>query len=255
MDLGQSILQFSRVISDGLVIFFPSYAYLASAVRTWTQAPRNGARSLWDSMSSLKGIFMEPAARKHFPLGECANGNQTQDTVDSVLEAYSAHIHSPPKGYHQLQSKSGFSDDTTRTGAILLAVINGSLSEGINFADRLGRGIIVVGLPFANPHSPEWKAKMEFLERRAPSASAASAASRDFYENACMRSVNQSIGRAIRHKDDYAAILLLDRRYEREGIRKKLPSWIQESLVVGGGDGFGGTMQRLRRFFDGKQSR
>ena len=33
------------------------------------------------------------------------------------------------------------------------------------------------------------------------------------YENLCMKAVNQSVGRAIRHKEDYAAILFLDHRF------------------------------------------
>ena len=35
------------------------------------------------------------------------------------------------------------------------------------------------------------------------------------YENLCMKAVNQSVGRAIRHKDDYAAIIFLDHRLVR----------------------------------------
>lgn len=200
---------------------------------------------------------MEPGARKHLNPASSTKTDQTPDTVDSVLEAYGAHIHSLPANTHSSTHRQDSNATSTspakgNKGAILLAVINGSLSEGINFADRLGRGVIVVGLPFANPHSPEWKAKAEFIEGREANPSAAAAASREFYEYTCMRSVNQSIGRAIRHKDDYAAILLLDRRYRREGIRKKLPGWIRESLVIAD-DGFGQTLEGLEKFFEGKR--
>ena len=60
-----------------------------------------------------------------------------------------------------------------------------------------------------------------------------------------MRAVNQSIGRAIRHKGvlhlfrcrhaqtitgDYAAIVLLDERFASARIQRKLPSWIQSEV-------------------------
>ncbi|PSN32822.1 ATP-dependent DNA helicase DDX11 [Blattella germanica] len=50
------------------------------------------------------------------------------------------------------------------------------------------------------------------------------------YENLCMKAVNQSIGRAVRHKNDYAAVLLLDQRYTRPHTQASLPAWIQKSL-------------------------
>jgi chromosome transmission fidelity protein 1 len=39
-------------------------------------------------------------------------------------------------------------------------------------------------------------------------------------------------GRAIRHRDDYAAIVLVDRRYAQAHIRAKLPAWIGDGLDV-----------------------
>ena len=78
------------------------------------------------------------------------------------------------------------------------------MSEGINFADDLARCVVVVGLPFANPSDPELVERMRYLDAHATAPSAGgsaggSAAGREYYENLCMRAVNQSIGeRAVR---------------------------------------------------------
>lgn len=53
---------------------------------------------------------------------------------------------------------------------------------------------------------------------------------RAFYEYSCMKAVNQCVGRAIRHRNDYAAILLIDDRYNRRSIKDLLPDWITVSL-------------------------
>jgi len=50
------------------------------------------------------------------------------------------------------------------------------------------------------------------------------------YENLCMKAVNQSVGRAVRHKNDYAAVLLVDQRYIRTHTQSALPGWIRTSL-------------------------
>ncbi|KAL9019463.1 MAG: hypothetical protein Q9185_003254 [Variospora sp. 1 TL-2023] len=143
-------------------------------------------------------------------------------------------------------------------GGILLSVVGGKLSEGINFSDKLGRGVAVVGLPFPNIHSAQWKAKLEYIERsivdRGGSSMEGKAAGREFYENACMRAVNQSIGRAIRHQKDFASILLLDRRYSIPRIGDKLPSWIKQALpLTNTAPAFSETVRELRKFFQAKQ--
>lgn len=45
-----------------------------------------------------------------------------------------------------------------------------------------------------------------------------------------MKSVNQCIGRAVRHRYDYASVLLVDHRYAKPHIQKLLPQWILSSL-------------------------
>ena len=46
----------------------------------------------------------------------------------------------------------------------------------------------------------------------------------------CIFVQNLSLGRAIRHKRDYATILLLDQRYGSTRIQKSFPGWISNRL-------------------------
>jgi chromosome transmission fidelity protein 1 len=55
---------------------------------------------------------------------------------------------------------------------------------------------------------------------------------REYYENLCLRVVNQSIGRSIRHVGDHAVILLLDARYSQPHIRAKLPGWMADRVTL-----------------------
>ena len=219
--LGNSIIEFGASIPDGLVVFFPSYAYLYQVVRRWQTKSKAGSKSLWEHLLDIKPIFRE---------------SKTTTGVDDVFIQYTQAI-------------------SAGKGGLLLSVIGGKLSEGINFADALGRGVIVVGLPFPNIQSAQWKAKLEYVERstieRGGGREEGKALAREFYENACMRAVNQSIGRVVRHKADYACILLLDGRYNSSRIQGKLPAWIRQGM----GDqsvsaDFRETVARVKAFFE-----
>ncbi|XP_015834926.2 ATP-dependent DNA helicase DDX11 [Tribolium castaneum] len=151
---------------------------------------------------------------------------QDSGSVDSVLKSYSDAVH-----------KS--------SGALLLSVVGGKLSEGLNFSDDLGRCVIVVGLPYANITAPDLKEKMSHLDKIEGSG-----AGKRFYESLCMKAVNQSIGRAVRHKNDYATILLLDERYNRTATKEALPDWIKKSLKV---CNFQDTFTNMRKFFEDRR--
>lgn len=129
----------------------------------------------------------------------------------------------------------------------------------------------MVGLPFPNSNTAEWRARLEHIETVArdsylagptegtPSTSTldtiAKAAGKEFYDNACMRAVNQSIGRAIRHREDYAVIVLLDKRYTLDRIASKLPKWIQDGMVRDRAEKpFVNTMASIGRFFRAKNA-
>ncbi|CAP35860.1 Protein CBR-CHL-1 [Caenorhabditis briggsae] len=105
-------------------------------------------------------------------------------------------------------------------GAILFAVMGGKMSEGINFSDELGRAVIVIGLPYPNKTGVELRERMRFLDSQMANGG------NMLYESMCMHSVNQSIGRAIRHRKDYAAVYLFDDRYALESTKSKLSAWI-----------------------------
>lgn len=222
-ELGAGIFAMCQIIPDGVVVFFPSYAYLDHVVDRW-QMRTGPAASVWDQLAGKKAVFQE---------------SRGSASVDDTLNQYSKAI-------------------DAGQGGLLLSVIGGKMSEGINFSDKLGRAVIVVGLPYPDINSTEWQAKITHIEKcavaRGASGAEAKAAGREFYENACMRAVNQSIGRAIRHRNDYASILLLDRRYETDRIKTKLPGWIRESLAGGViKKPFSDVAASLTAFFKGKE--
>jgi len=161
---------------------------------------------------------------------------------------------------------------------MLLAVIGAKLSEGLNFADDLARGVVIIGLPFANLGSPELRERLKYVKNLelqqgiSPKERGQKDAAAELYENMCMNAVNQSIGkyhfcfcissltrlldkfkgRAIRHRDDWASLLLVDRRYSTASIRNKLPKWIGNKVVIT--EGFGQTVREMGTFFRSKRS-
>lgn len=245
-DLGQTLVGVVGVVPDGTVAFFPSYAYLDHCVMEWKKG------NIWSSLNAHKSVFVE-ARRQTASTPTADSGtdsvtnNSKADGSDSILSAYTAAVRSTA--------------DTTHRGALLLAVTGGSLSEGINFSDELGRCIAVIGLPFPNPHSAEWKAKLVHVAakysadatKRGGGDVDGKQAARDFFENTAMRAVNQAVGRAIRHRGDYAAILLMDRRYTGRRVQEKLPGWIKESLVRDEVVDVGNVVGQVRAFFRQKQ--
>ncbi|CAG9766636.1 unnamed protein product [Ceutorhynchus assimilis] len=153
---------------------------------------------------------------------------QKSGSVDEVLEKYASTIRK------------------FKQNAIMFSVVGGKLSEGLNFSDDLGRCVIVVGLPYANIMAADLKEKMAFLDKNEGQG-----AGQQFYENLCMKSVNQCIGRAVRHKNDYATVLLLDERYGKLNICNALPGWIRRSLKVAGS---GEAFSMIDKFFAAKNN-
>lgn len=212
-ELANAVSNYCNIIPHGTVVFFPSYASLGATLDRWRQS---GAL---ERISKRKQLFYEP---RH------------AHQVEQVLTAYGAAVASP---------------GATR-GAILFAVVGGKLSEGINFSDDLARCVMMVGLPFPNIKSRELTERLAFVRQK--HAQDRRDIGQELYVNMCMRAVNQSIGRAIRHARDHAVFILLDRRYARPDIRARLPAWIRSRVAVH--TKFGTTIGAVAAFFRQKKN-
>ncbi|KAG2623821.1 hypothetical protein PVAP13_3KG081781 [Panicum virgatum] len=246
-ELGRFICNIVTVVAEGVVMFFSSYDYERRVYDAWTTA---GTIS---KICKKKHVFREP---------------RNSADVEAVLNKYKETIQSCKN-----------SQDTGINGALLLAVVGGKISEGINFSDGMGRCVIMVGLPYPSPSDVELIETIKHIETISSSflvgddkASGrkyddecelqpgynilrkCTKGGREYYENLCMKAVNQSIGRAIRHINDYAAMLLVDSRYAQTSSSKsyssptdKLPQWIKARLSCA--KNYGEVHRLLHQFF------
>ncbi len=99
--------------------------------------------------------------------------------------------------------------------SILIAVMGGKLSEGTNFSDEMCRLLIIAGVPYPAKNIENTERNKHF---------------EDYSTITAMKIVNQTIGRALRHKDDYASIILLDSRYPT--LRKYLSPWFNKEIKL-----------------------
>ncbi|XP_032619914.1 ATP-dependent DNA helicase DDX11 isoform X2 [Chelonoidis abingdonii] len=217
-EMGRILGNLCNVVPGGVVCFFPSYEYEKQVYTHWE------GTGLLTRLATKKKIFQEP--RK---------ANQ----VEQVLAEYAKCI----KRCSQVGGHV--------TGALLFSVVGGKMSEGINFSDDLGRCVIMVGMPYPNIKSPELQEKMAYRDKTMP-RTAGQPPSKMLIENLCMKAVNQSIGRAIRHQKDFASILLVDHRYARPSVFNKLPQWIKERTEIK--PTFGLAFAALRKFHHEKKS-
>ncbi|KAM5252266.1 ATP-dependent DNA helicase DDX11 isoform 8-T38 [Hipposideros larvatus] len=212
-ETGRILCNLCNVVPGGVVCFFPSYEYLRQVHAHWDKT------GLLARLAVRKKIFQEP---------------KRASQVEQVLTDYSRCI----KCCGQLGG--------TGTGALLLSVVGGKMSEGINFSDNLGRCVVVVGMPYPNIKSPELQEKVAYLDHTLPRSPGQPTPGKALVENLCMKAVNQSIGRAIRHQKDFASIVLLDQRYARPPILAKLPAWIRDRVEVKAT--FGPAFAAIRKF-------
>lgn len=113
-------------------------------------------------------------------------------------------------------------------GAIFFAVCRGKVSEGLDFADDNARAVIIVGIPFPNTKDPQINLKKQYNSQNNVKRGLLDGNS--WYSLQAFRAINQAVGRCIRHKQDYGAIILLDERFNDPANQQKLPKWIAPQI-------------------------
>ncbi|KAK4697690.1 chromosome transmission fidelity protein 1, partial [Phenoliferia sp. Uapishka_3] len=226
-EVGIAIMNICAVIPKGVVVFLPSYAFLDQLQGRWEKT------GLLEKLAKKKKPFWEP---------------KLSADVEPTLREY-AECNSP-----------------TGTGGILFAVVDAKLSEGINFADDMARCVIIIGIPYPNRNSTEVKERMAHLNGQSRPNPTGPKPGDVLYQNLAFRGVNQSIGasnvskvlragnlqpfsligRAIRHQNDWAAIILLDQRYTHSAKQAQLPGWLGSDVQIPAT--FGGLMSGLAKY-------
>ncbi|XP_059189945.1 regulator of telomere elongation helicase 1 [Centropristis striata] len=209
--LGNTVANLSRVVPHGLLVFFPSFPLMTKTLDFWR------ANGHADRIENVKPIFVEPKGK---------------GTFTEVIDGY----------YNKV-------NDPTSKGGSFFAVCRGKASEGLDFANTFGRGVIITGLPFPPRMDPRVILKMQFLDemsrKKAPGLTYLSG--QQWYKQQAFRAVNQAIGRVIRHKEDYGAILLCDERFKNTDARAQLPSWVRPYVRLYAS--FGNVIRDISQFF------
>ncbi|KAF7924299.1 uncharacterized protein EAE98_007350 [Botrytis deweyae] len=276
-ELGRVLVNVCTVVPGGVVVFFPSYRVLDTILARFAVVSQGNSSNGIHS-SKPKSILQRLEEKK------TVVREAKEESVEEILRRYGKAIE---------EGKGG----------LLFSVVGGKLSEGINFSDELGRAVVIVGLPFPNARTAEWRRRLRFVEESAVKrlsgdysisssltrlgdgenenkngetgkregnaemeiqipkevreeiAHKAKEEAKDFFENVCMRAVNQSVGRAIRHQGDWAGILMVDERFRGERVRGKLAGWIREGVRGVGEEeqGFGRVLGGLGGFVRGRR--
>lgn len=208
LTIGRSVQEFSKVVPGGLLVFFPSYKFLENCCKFWNE---NG---IWNEISPQIAICVESRDKELFAI---------------EIRKY----------YREIREKKK---------AIILAVMRGNISEGLDFADMYGRAVMVVGLPFAPANDPKVQEKRKYLDTEKIERCGLPSGN-EWYVLDAIRTTNQAMGRVIRHKNDYGAMLFCDRRFAAIENKKLISPWILARLNKQKSSNFHDIVQELPLFY------
>lgn len=201
-DLAQAILGICEIVPAGVLCFLPSYTFMDKLMR------RMKNTGVYQQLSRCKYVLEEPK-------------QGSPQVFESLLKKYYRHIRDT--------KVNGLK--RSPTGALLFAIYRGKISEGLDLKDDNCRAVIPVGIPYPAFKDPKVVLKREFNDSQPPPRKLLSG--QKWYEIQAFRALNQALGRCIRHRHDWGAIVLLEERFATaERNVRQLSKWVRERLVV-----------------------
>ncbi|XP_020105851.1 regulator of telomere elongation helicase 1 isoform X2 [Ananas comosus] len=233
-ELGNAIVNFARIVPDGLLVFFPSYYMMDQCIECWksmiladaivfqSHASSAVLSTIWERICKHKQPVVEPKQSSLFP--------------------------------HAIEDFETKLRDSSTSGAIFFAVCRGKVSEGLDFADQAGRAVLITGMPFSMKTDPKVRLKREYLDQQAQSVKKDSKAltGEEWYVQQATRAVNQAVGRVLRHRHDYGAIIFCDERFAQQNHQSQMSYWLRPHIKCY--TKFGDVVFTLTRFFREKDS-
>lgn len=192
-EVGAVVRDVCKTVPNGVLCFFPSYDRLDGLYQRWM----------------TKGYIAE--IQKAGKRIHREDRKKTPQQFELELGKYNA--------------------NANNRGALLLAVYRGKVSEGIDFADKAARAVITIGIPFPNVKEVTISLKRDYNDiarRQRPQLLPGS----DWYTSQAFRALNQAVGRCIRHRNDWGAIIMIDSRLRQRGtLDHKISKWLQRLVL------------------------
>jgi regulator of telomere elongation helicase 1 len=278
-ELGNTIVNIARATPDGMLVFFPSYGVMETCLERWGGPSSSRPYSDQDKKKNFFAIRKKQSAANQyaFPMIPAAfASNAPSNTPWKRMLSCKSIVLEPRSSADLPDALSEFKrllDLPQSKGCILMGVCRGKISEGIDFANEMSRAVVITGIPFAPSHDAKVQLKREFLDlARAnksvkprtdsgfgdPGSNTCRDASltlsgNDWYTQQAHRAVNQAIGRVIRNRNDYGAVLLLDSRFGDKRNQIGLSKWVRAHVQPD--EGYGVANKGLIQFFKTAEAR
>ncbi|XP_063106951.1 Fanconi anemia group J protein isoform X1 [Cavia porcellus] len=194
-EVGALLLSVCQTVGQGILCFLPSYKLLEKLKERWIST------GLWHNLELVKTVIVEPQ-----------RGEKTD--FDELLQVY----------YDAIKYRG------EKDGALLVAVCRGKVSEGLDFSDDNARAVITIGIPFPNVKDLQVELKRKYNDHH--SKLRGLLPGRQWYEIQAYRALNQALGRCIRHKNDWGALILVDDRFRNNPSRyiSGLSKWVRQQI-------------------------